>query len=240
MTKYAQDLRYDVFSPFMAGGKSMSKIISFTDYKTNYSCYHPRKKRKKNTMCKMVTPEYVKDMREGRYTMTACIDKIFKECHIETYPINVFRIARLLNFDIIYGKFKKDSVYGAMWDGSEEVSVGNKKSKRFILLNADDSDERKAFTVAHELGHFFLHCNDNQNFYERYHSNGSQSTQQRKIENEADFFAANLLLPEFVFMNYINLHKNLSRRKLSSKICKDFMVEEETVSKRFEELGVRR
>ena len=216
----------------------MAKIVGFNDYRTNQFRFHSDEKRMNNAMCKMVTPEYVRDMRERRYTMDACIDKIFKECHIDTYPINVFQIARLLNFEIFYGEFKEKDVYGAMWDGTAEVQIGNDKSRRFILLNEDDSKERKAFTVAHELGHFFLHCNDNQNFFERYHSNEKQSPYQKKIENEADFFAANLLLPAFVFLNYIDLHKNLSRRKLISQICKDFMVEKETVNKRFKELRI--
>lgn len=36
---------------------------------------------------------------------------------------------------------------------------------------------------------------------------------------------------------YISQHSNLSRSDLISKTCKDFLVEKDTVVRRFEELG---
>ena len=188
-------------------------------------------------MPKKSTPEYVKEIRRNQYSMDGNIEKIFSECEITSYPINVFQIARALEFDIIYGKFKQDNVYGVMWDGDEPLNAGGKQTYRAILLNKQDSLERQAFTVAHEIGHFMLHCKDNTNFYERYHGGAEQTDSQKLIEDQADFFAANLLLPKKLMKAYIAQHNNLSRSDLTSKICKDFLVERATVDKRFEELG---
>ena len=132
---------------------------------------------------------------------------------------------------------KQDNVYGVMWDGDEPLNVGGKQMYRAILLNKQDSLERQAFTVAHEIGHFMLHCKDNTNFYERYHGGAEQTDSQKLIEDQADFFAANLLLPKKLMKAYISQHSNLSRSDLISKTCKDFLVEKDTVVRRFEELG---
>ena len=192
---------------------------------------------KGKAMSKKNTPEYVKEIRRNQYSMDGNIQKIFEECEITSYPINVFQIARKLEFDIIYGKFKQENVYGVMWDGNEPLTVGGKQTYRAILLNKEDSLERQAFTVAHEIGHFMLHCKDDTNFYERYHGGVEQTDSQKMIEDQADFFAANLLLPQKLIKAYISQYDNLPKPELVSKICNDFLVEKETVLKSFEELG---
>ena len=149
----------------------------------------------------------------------------------------VFKIAKALEFEIVYGKFKQENVYGVMWDGDEPLDVGGRKLYRAILLNKQDSIERQAFTVAHELGHFMLHCQDDRNFYERYHGGAEQTESEKMIEDQADFFAANLLLPQNLIKAYIAQYSFLPKTELVTKICKDFLVEKDTVLKRFEELG---
>lgn len=57
------------------------------------------------------------------------------------------------------------------------------------------------------------------------------------IEDQADFFAANLLLPQNLIKAYIAQYSFLPKTELVTKICKDFLVEKDTVLKRFEELG---
>lgn len=189
-------------------------------------------------MSKRFTPEYVNDIRQNRYNTDNAVEKIFQECGIAGYPINVFEIARKLNFDIMYGKFRHESIYGAIWDGDEELEIGGKRSKRFILVNAEDSKERQLFTIAHELGHFVLHCTDQANFFERYHGGDSQPPKAKEIEDEADFFAASLLMPRKEFKSYIEKNRSLKKDALLSKICSDFWVEKEAAKKRFVELGI--
>lgn len=80
-------------------------------------------------------------------------------------------------------------------------------------------------------------CQDDRNFYERYHGGAEQTESEKMIEDQADFFAANLVLPQKLIKAYIAQHRFLSKTELISKICKDFLVEKDTVLKRFEELG---
>ena len=190
-------------------------------------------------MSKRFTPDYVNDIRHDRYNMDNAIEKILSECGIDGYPINVIKIARELNFDIISGKFKQRNVFGAMWDGSDEIKIGNRSSKRFILYNVDDSKERQMFTIAHELGHFMLHCNDKENFFERYHGDAEQGEQEKQIEDAADFFAASLLMPRKEFKKYVESNNGLDRDKLLDKICNDFWVEKEAARRRLDEVGIR-
>lgn len=70
------------------------------------------------------------------------------------------------------------------------------KDRWIILINEQDSYMRKRFTIAHEIGHFLLHSN--QEFIdifpagETFYRDGEDS----KLEKEANYFAANLLMPE--------------------------------------------
>ena len=64
--------------------------------------------------------------------------------------------------------------------------------------------ERKRFSIAHELGHLFLHFTDNQKYYIAFRNN--QGTEGKQQEIEANIFAANLLMPdEMVEHEYFEL-----------------------------------
>lgn len=186
------------------------------------------------TMCKRITPKYVLDIRENRYSIDNAIRKIFEECGIDSYPVNVFDIARKLNFDIKYVNFIGDKIGGAMWDGMEELEIAGMKSKRLMLINNNDTPAKRAFTVAHELGHFMLHCDEGANFYEKFHA---EERDDKTREDEADFFGINLLMPSWIMRAYIDKNRGLSKRELVDNICADFLVEKVAVEKRFEELG---
>jgi Zn-dependent peptidase ImmA (M78 family) len=77
--------------------------------------------------------------------------------------------------------------------------------KWHIFINKNESEARKRFTIAHELGHFVFHK-------DQYVASGTSSPDQiffrnennNPIEKEANDFAANLLMPEEIFKSYIN------------------------------------
>jgi Zn-dependent peptidase ImmA (M78 family)/transcriptional regulator with XRE-family HTH domain len=66
-----------------------------------------------------------------------------------------------------------------------------------ILNNKIDSAVRRRFTLAHELGHILLHSK-----LEKGHLNNSSAN--KEIEREANYFASCLLMPESEFTNDIN------------------------------------
>lgn len=69
-----------------------------------------------------------------------------------------------------------------------------------ILVNREDSQKRKLFTIAHELGHYFLHKNDQDQFIDGQFVNScfgrSESTKYQQQELEANEFAGNLVMPK--------------------------------------------
>lgn len=64
--------------------------------------------------------------------------------------------------------------------------------------------EKKRFSIAHELGHLFLHFTNDQKHYIAFRNN--QRTEGKQQEIEANIFAANLLMPdEMVEREYFEL-----------------------------------
>lgn len=71
-----------------------------------------------------------------------------------------------------------------------------------ITVNQDDSATRKLFTVAHELGHYFLHRHNNEEFIDSQFMPGGyarkENTKYQLKEIEANEFAGNLIMPKIV------------------------------------------
>jgi Zn-dependent peptidase ImmA (M78 family) len=83
------------------------------------------------------------------------------------------------------------------------------KGRATLAINEKDSDERKRFSIAHELGHLILHSNNDEKltvekqFFTR--AEGVHSLE----ETEANEFAAELLMPEQLLReDFKNTSKN--------------------------------
>ena len=97
-------------------------------------------------------------------------------------------------------------VQGGDLDGEFEGGLFIEEDLTAIIYNDNiEEDGRKNFTIAHELGHFSLHKNrrelrctfdDLNNFSGKTHPEG--------IEQEANSFAANLLMPADDFRSRVN------------------------------------
>lgn len=80
-----------------------------------------------------------------------------------------------------------------------------KEGKSLIGINNNESPKRQRFTIAHELGHYFLH--PNKNAFVDYRDN--QKNIKRGIkEVQANIFAAALLMPKaFLEKDYKEISK---------------------------------
>lgn len=129
--------------------------------------------------------------------ITKLVDQILDMTKNRKPPIDVFGISEEFCIDV---KFE---------DLDEEVSgfllVKNKKST--IVVNSLHHANRQRFTIAHELGHYFLHVDHKLNaeklfvdeqIYHRRDVALKQITskQHHKVEKEANKFAATLLMPK--------------------------------------------
>lgn len=119
-------------------------------------------------------------------------------------PVNLFELCDRLNISISNTKFKEyenDYIVGAI----KKESNGNVK----IYINKDDSISRNRFTMAHELGHYYLgHLGQS----------GQRMTLARRdgynthddIEKQANQFAAALLMNKDKLKKEYDELKNLN------------------------------
>lgn len=77
----------------------------------------------------------------------------------------------------------------------EDVSGAFVKEDGEIFVNKKDPIFRKKFTIAHELGHYFLHSDFTAEIVYRKNGEVDITEEERIIEQEANWFAASLLMP---------------------------------------------
>jgi Zn-dependent peptidase ImmA (M78 family) len=112
-------------------------------------------------------------------------------------PIDPVRIAETLGVKVYFVEFKgpSDETISGFYDCEEDV----------IMVNKNEFAPRQTFTVAHELGHKVLHeewaRSDNYKVLLR----DPSLRESNSIEQEANFFAANLLMPKKLMDEYYQL-----------------------------------
>ena len=118
---------------------------------------------------------------------------------------NPFALARCLDIQIFY------------WDLPEEVNgfYQYEKRNRFIFINSNLSVEQQLVVCAHELGHAILHREVNTPFMSL---NTLLSVD--KIEREANFFAAELLIPNEDFAEVNNMYELASLHGVPVELVK--------------------
>ena len=96
------------------------------------------------------------------------------------------------------------------------------KDQAYIFVNKDiDNIGRKHFTIAHELGHYFLSHNLHSNLgFCTNNDIAEEEYQKNPIEREANYFASCFLMPkEKVKTAFLSILENRSRKRI-----KDFLL----------------
>jgi len=123
--------------------------------------------------------------------------RVLEEHSIKSPPIPIVEIANNYGLNVRKINFNK-------YSGTVAGLINLKDST--IYVNEDDSEERQAFTVAHELGHYLLHK-------EKLEEDPKLSILFRKplgqtdpnpLEQEANTFAAEILVPMVILREYLN------------------------------------
>lgn len=151
--------------------------------------------------------------------------------------IDVISVAKKLGFIVANAGLSEDMDGFIIVEEGENDILGIHTDK-LIGVNASKGLDWKRFTIAHEIGHFILHYDRdavNGMYAHREHVKGKNET-----ENEADFFAANLLMPREKFLQkYDELKiKGLSIDEMIILLADKFGVTQPTIKRRFEELGL--
>ena len=110
-----------------------------------------------------------------------------------------------------------------------------------IFTNSCSRLSREIFTLAHEIGHVILHLNDESSFIDDSITINGRSTD--KIEQEANYFAACLLMPADDVGRFIDLGiQDFGENGLSAmdiaRIMSEFNVSFDMALNRLESLGI--
>lgn len=124
---------------------------------------------------------------------------IIEALEIKTRPIDVINLCHTLGATFRLADMNEEGILHFI-EGTPTI---------FVKHNATNVKQR--FTIAHQLGHLLLHSNDdNANIYFKDLSYSVDN----KMEQEANRFAANILIPEFEIINIIRV--GYSKEKIAN------------------------
>lgn len=155
----------------------------------------------------------------------------------DTEAIDVIDIAKKLGF-IVGNAGLEDDVDGFIIVEKGKKKILGQKTDRIIGVNATKELNWKRFIIAHEIGHFKLHYNENKNngiYAHREHKKGKSEQ-----ENEADFFAACILMPREQFVKKANelIEKRLTKEEMIILLADKFCVTHIMAERRLGELEI--
>ena len=158
--------------------------------------------------------------------ITAKAEEVLQNADSSIYigkKIDVVKLAKSFGFKVGVSKklpIREDGFIFVAPDGTKR-----------IVVNSFRSVEDKRFTVAHELGHYFLHKDRLDNLVLLREHKKDIEPAEKKFEDEADFFAACILMPEYDFINEKNklAKAGYNENEIVSKLGKTFGTNRETV-----------
>lgn len=145
-----------------------------------------------------------------------------------TIPIDVKKLCEKLNIDVKYVSFAEiEAQVGKEIDGIIQKS---KDGNFRIYVKEDSIDARVRFTIAHELGHYFLHMKDSEagKVLTSFRMDSSPK------ETEANQFAAELLMPE----DYVRAEYKKMFIPISDSLAQTFNVSKMAMQFRLKNLGL--
>ncbi len=147
---------------------------------------------------------------------------------------DVHKLAKDLGGKIDYNDFF------SIEESSSGTLIVNAENNFSIILPTITSPVRDNFTIAHELGHYFLHflyprakgIKDIDTLIARRDGND-------RVEIEANWFAAQLLMPrDFLKQEYARLKAVHSREDVIAHLSRLFRVSKQALSFRFKLIGI--
>lgn len=190
-------------------------------------------------MTKKVVPEFIKKIRSESVSIDDAVVRILEENNITEPPINVVKIAGSMGFRVFTVEFTDNKVMGAIADFKSPLKQFDNE-QRVIAVDKNSYATRKIFTIAHEIGHFVMHCGESNDFFER-DLYDTEKDMRTPIEKDADKFAACLLMPKDMFMGFVAnspYYKTRDKENLLQEICKKFIVSKTAAQLRLREVGM--
>jgi Zn-dependent peptidase ImmA (M78 family) len=155
---------------------------------------------------------------------------VLERHNMTTVPIDPVLLANREGIKINNAKFSDANLAGMIVKRGNDVT---------ILVNHEDPPFRKRFTIAHELGHHFLHLlqdgeylDKEANLFRQQLADDREMTPSRRQEIQANMFASSLLMPESQVRQY------WTERPSIEALAKIFSVSNEAMGYRIASLGL--
>ena len=166
------------------------------------------------------------------------VDEILEANRITDAPVPVDRIAKAEDIEI------------SLQDAEDDISgfiVRDPEHKRVVIgINSKHHPNRRRFTTAHELGHYFLHPGEDVHVDKTRHAlrinlrDKESSTGTRDTEKEANLFAAELLMPSSFLQSDLERMPGLdllTNDRALAKLARKYKVSTEALTFRLAYLG---
>lgn len=162
------------------------------------------------------------------------VDEILAETELGIAPIKIIAIANFYGFEVYELEFD-DDISGVIM--ADEQKIDGFDTNRVIVVNAAHSGRRNRFTIAHELGHYFLSGRQDKCFAHR------DDFAYDEDERDANSFASALLMPEDEVRRKLNsLQEDLGKPPTESQkiayIADVFQVSQAAAEVRLKKLQV--
>jgi Zn-dependent peptidase ImmA (M78 family) len=156
--------------------------------------------------------------------------EILRQHGLYSIPVNPVELANRNGIKVHNAKFSDEGLSGMVAKRGKDVTV---------LVNQSDAPFRKRFTIAHELGHHFLHLiGEDGEFVDsevdlfRDSESPVSTDPARLAEIQANQFAAGLLMPSELVKQTFEKTRNLQ------DLARIFNVSEEAMAIRLSRLGL--
>jgi Zn-dependent peptidase ImmA (M78 family) len=167
------------------------------------------------------------------YLIEEKAEKLLIDANCFTIPVDLQKCCNFFNVNV------------AAVDLEEEVSgflVFKGNNTPHIGYNQNEGESRSRFTIAHELGHFFLHGKDAPVYIDKknktYYRNSISATGESLKEREANSFAAALLMPRKLVLKAVQELKEEERPSMTRALARKFNVSPNAMNIRLVNLGI--
>lgn len=145
-----------------------------------------------------------------------------------TVVVDPVKLANSYGIDVKNAKFADGNISGMLKKEHDKIT---------IYVNSSEPIMRKRFTIAHELGHYFLnHLGENDTYINRKSDFFSNNIK----ESEANAFAAAILMDQFKVKELYNKldYIGVPLDKIILKLSTTFKVSKQAVNIRLKKLGL--
>lgn len=144
-------------------------------------------------------------------------------------PLNMLSVCQQLDVQCV-------SVSNADYDA--RIFFDEEQNKVFINYAQNRVPERIQFSVAHELGHLFLHMLRKDGSIDKRREYYRKNNDPNQIEHEANAFAASLLMPREEFFSICLVNLDSENNIYLDKVAKHFGVSQQAANVRGSVLGI--